>query len=115
MKGIELIYKERQEQIVKHGYTPEFELANPQWYADGQRIKAAEFCMHFGFNLWPEGWNEVQMVKIMNKSTFDRFIVCGALLLAEWESGSGKVTENQIYGVAAILDNMMNIFPSRDC
>ena len=88
--GIELIAKERDEQIKKHGYTTlkdaahnaneQLSLAagwlcyNEQGCADMEEV-SEEQC--------PQGWNEMLWAKMCAKPYKERLIIAGALIAAE--------------------------------
>lgn len=88
MTGIELITKEREEQLNKHGFSVEgdsevncvFQLGNA----------ASTLCLNDGFLpadlnevLCPEDWNTKYWIKMINKSYKNRLIIAGALIAAE--------------------------------
>lgn len=88
--GIELIAKERQEQIEKHGRT----IADDVKYNyAGQLAMAAEFLMQPGeyqpaakkalLYHCPSGWDETIWLKMCYKNEVDRKIIAGALMAAE--------------------------------
>jgi len=77
--GIELIAKERDEQINKHG----FNVTRDSGYAANQLIKAALFAINPDQFEWPYYWLESFRNKIMKKHILDRLVVAGALIAAE--------------------------------
>jgi len=77
--GIELITKERDEQINKHG----FDVTKDSGYADNELIKAALFAINPNQFEWPFYWQEIYRDKIMKKHILDRLAVAGALIAAE--------------------------------
>lgn len=79
MTGAELIAQERKEQIEKHG----FSVANDQYYAQGQLIDAAMFCIDPVMNGWPDGWDDHFEDKIRSKDRIGRLQVAGAFIAAE--------------------------------
>lgn len=86
MKGIELIAKERNEQIEKHGRTPEHDYHNN---FDGQLPWAAS-CLAFDeIQDWdarheaPVNWDLETWQKMHDKSHKERLIIAGALIAAE--------------------------------
>jgi hypothetical protein len=81
--GIELIAEERQEQISKHGYSPE----NDKQYINDELIDAA--MQYLGGDLiscWPESWDKKSYKPNNPESTHDRIDelkIAGALIAAE--------------------------------
>lgn len=75
--GIELIAKERQEQIEKHGFTAEHD----KQYIHGELTDAA----HFALTLqgWPRTWSEKHKNIIKMKPYKERCVIAAALLVAE--------------------------------
>lgn len=109
--AIDLIKEERQSQIEKHGYSAEFHKANPEWYADGQLVQAASFCVNSAHNEWPEGWKPEAAEKIKSKDEIGRLACAGAFLLAQLEV-FGKND-----GVSAYLGRVeagLNLFLKRE-
>lgn len=78
--GAELIARERNEQIVKHGFD---ETRDTQYYAEGELIDAANFCL--GTSAFPSNWNKIYAEKIMKKNKLDKLKVAGALIAAEMD------------------------------
>ncbi len=76
--GIELITKEREEQIKKHGYTQEHD----DQHKDGALINAAIFAITLRGEWRQKGW-EIFEAKMLEKSYDKRIIVAGALIAAE--------------------------------
>lgn len=87
MTGIELIAKERLEQIEKHGRTVEAD----KKYTKNQLLNAAIVIANHKMNLNPEeidelcpvGWNLKIWRKMMAKDYKSRLVISGALLAAE--------------------------------
>lgn len=81
--GIELIDKERQEQVEKHGW----DLNHDQDYGANELSRAARFCLSpQDKSLWP--WRDGDigtyfMEKIISKNYEQRLIICGAFCAAE--------------------------------
>lgn len=84
--GIELIAKERQEQIDKHGYLVRDDTFNND---ECQLAVAAEMLLAsvheegIDSKSFPEGWNEELCYKILGKSYEEKLIIAGALIAAE--------------------------------
>jgi len=78
--GIELIAKERQEQIEKHGRTI-------AWDADRnsaeELITAAHAAIDADDGQFPASWDLVAIQKICDKPYKERLIIAGALIAAE--------------------------------
>ena len=77
--GVELIAKERIEQIVKHGWS----LYDDTSYSDEQLLKAALFCIDQKRFEWPFGWISKFRDKIIWKNRIQQLTVAGALIAAE--------------------------------
>lgn len=73
--GVQLIEKERQEQIHKHGYS----LVHDDQYTKGQLIDAAVFALTL--NGWPKGWGSSRVIG--KKAYKERVVIAGAFLAAE--------------------------------
>jgi len=112
--GIELIAKERQEQIEKHGWP----IHSDRDYGRGQLLQAAEFCLdqarrkqtgiEVDIQTWPEGWRKHFEGKIRSKSAIQQYIVAGAFYVAEHDRTGddySKIT-NQI---AAEIDRLISV------
>lgn len=90
MKGIELIAKEREEQIIKHGRTIEKDYA----LNSGTELSmAASALIMFSdpdeddklemFGHLPSNWSSNVSKKLINKSYKERLVIAGALIAAE--------------------------------
>ena len=83
--GVELIAKERQEQIEKHGYLSIEDERND----GGQLSYAAEMLLAqeheegIDSSCFPDGWSHDNCVKMLNKPYKARLIIAGALIAAE--------------------------------
>ena len=88
MTGIEMIAKERQEQIEKHGRTVDNDVIENNHYQlseaaglltaldmDDFQVTSAECC--------PVDWDEKIWEKMFNKSYEERLVIAGALIAAE--------------------------------
>lgn len=80
MTGIELIAKERHEQIEKHGHTTEKDVGNNN---NEQLIQAVFGLIHHKYGEMPDEWDFEVVQKMMLKSLKDRLIIAGALIAAE--------------------------------
>jgi hypothetical protein len=80
--GIELIEKERTEQLEKHGRTIERDIAeNPEGeLRDAAIILISNWPMLMDF---PENWQDDIMEHVIKKSYKERLIIAGALIAAE--------------------------------
>lgn len=87
--GIELIAKERQEQIQKHGYTIEEDKKyNGSFECPLTKVASALSIDDNGNRLAkeamkPMNWSQESWDKMMNKSYKDRLVIAGALIAAE--------------------------------
>lgn len=86
--GISLIAKEREEQIQKHGFTPEWD----KGYKDYELLKAANLLLYSPDELSPmnafksialPNWDQSRLEKMDNKPYKERLIIAGALIAAE--------------------------------
>ncbi len=87
MTGIELIAKERQEQIEKHGRTIIKDVAENSrptgYYKMLPLLVAATNCLGTVSGLpWPDYWDKAVCEKIELKSRKDQLIIAGALIAA---------------------------------
>ena len=81
MNGIELIAKERQEQIEKHGRTIEQDV---QLNTVGQLGFAVVSLCSGNFNKQcPVGWDKGIWMKMIAKPYAERLVIAGALIAAE--------------------------------
>jgi len=82
LTGVELIAKERAEQIEKHGKTVEKDCLHNK---NKELITVARELLttHPGNMGFPENWNRSQVHKIASKPYKERLIVAGALIAAE--------------------------------
>ena len=93
MTGIELIAKEREEQIEKHGFNAEHDAR--QYNSKGELIQAACYLLckdsllieahpsNLRYALFPSAWNEDYKTKFDQKDDLQSIIVAGALIAAE--------------------------------
>lgn len=84
--GIELIAKERQKQIDKHGFTGEHHANHPEWYDQNQLIEAASFLStpHVSPNTWyPLNWDYNWFYDLCNRNYEERLAIAGSLIAAE--------------------------------
>lgn len=81
MTGIELIAKERQEQIEKHNRRVIDDIAQN---SDGELILVATILLKIVGGLpWPTKWDKEICNKMYQKSHKERMIIAGALIAAE--------------------------------
>lgn len=85
LSGVELISKERQHQIDKHGFTAEHHALNSEkWYSKNQLMEASvKIGAPVPYNSAPENWDEEWFKKLCDKPYKDRLIIAGALIAAE--------------------------------
>ena len=87
--GIELIAKERVEQIEKHGFTLSFDKSKNKGsqMSFGAALLCAPNPMHFASlaNNYgcPRGWSPDLWKKMIDKPHKDRLVIAGALIAAE--------------------------------
>jgi hypothetical protein len=82
MTGIELIAKERQEQIEKHGFSPKHDM--DIYHLNGELRLAAEYLISSNENpYYPDNWDEKYKNKFDSKTYIERLATAGALLAAE--------------------------------
>ena len=92
MTGIELIAKERQEQIEKHGFTTHIDTNQNR---DRELVTAAIALLqeHPSIIDFPESWLVNTLThKMRNKSYGERLVIAGALIAAEID----RITHNQL-------------------
>lgn len=79
--GIELIAKERQEQIEKHGYTVEHDV---DVNGDITLIQVAIYCLDptHEFLRYPKHWDEKYKHILRQKPRVERFAIAGAFIAA---------------------------------
>lgn len=83
LSGVELIAKERQEQLEKHDHSIE---DDAEFNRSGQLSEAAAklVCEDIVIDLaTPRGWNNEYWQYVIHKSYEDRLIIAGALIAAE--------------------------------
>lgn len=80
MTGIEMIAKEREEQLNKHKKTVEDDATFNTVYS---MTNVAMSCLCKCWAYWPEGWSKELFEKILNKPTEERLAIAGALIAAE--------------------------------
>ncbi len=79
MTGIELITKERFEQLEKHRWDG----VHDDKFIHLQLKNGAIYSLTKDENWWPSGWDEHYKNKIQHKNYKERLIVAGALIAAE--------------------------------
>ena len=80
MTGIELIAKERQEQIEKHGFTLDHDFYHE---TSENIIGAAIGAITADMGKFPVNWEDHLVYKIVSKPYCERLVIAGALLAAE--------------------------------
>lgn len=110
LTGIQLIAKERQEQIEKHG----FDVEHDEYYSHGELVDAFNFCIAQARKdysakerSWPEHWDEHFKQKIIKKSKIGQLTVAGAFLKAENERCKTDIYDDLIDGLAAEIDRLL--------
>lgn len=79
MTGVELIAKERAEQLEKHGW----DATHDDEHKEEQLTGVALYALTWDVDFWPDDWDDELMVKIAAKTEKERLIVAGALIAAE--------------------------------
>jgi hypothetical protein len=79
MTGIELIAKERQEQIERHGFLPDGDLK----YEKGELLHFADYMIFSNNVKLPNCFNTDIINHLHTKSRIEQLAVAGALLAAE--------------------------------
>lgn len=90
--GVELIAKERQEQISKHSRTEERDIKEN---AGGQLQAAALYILAMDYNenaedYYPEDWSEEFQLSLEKKTQKERLVIAGALIAAEIDRQTQK-------------------------
>jgi hypothetical protein len=87
MTGVELIAKERQEQIEKHGRTVEYDVFINK---SMQLSEAAASLIHPDistprkrFSVMPTNWDDGLSLRMCKKQYLERLVISGALIAAE--------------------------------
>jgi len=99
--AIELVAKERQEQIEKHGFNADYVKNHPEYYEDNQMANVARGLIFPTTEFSPmqtvidlkgaEGWN-VDYLKYAESKTYkERLIIAAALIVAELDRINGIV------------------------
>ena len=83
MTGIELIAKERQEQIEKHGHTPESDFQKYKGIRSGELTWAANAAATAEFGEFPKRWPNEICKTIIGKPEIERLAIACALIAAE--------------------------------
>lgn len=83
MTGIELIAKERQEQIEKHGHTPESDFQKYNGMYSPELTWAANAAATADLGEFPKIWPDELCNKILDKPEIERLAIAGALIAAE--------------------------------
>lgn len=85
--GIDLIKKEREEQILKHGRTTELDIQTNKGkqLADAASILASPQIgtPRKRLSVMPSDWDDTISLKMCSKSYKERLIIAGALIAAE--------------------------------
>lgn len=112
--GIELIKKEREEQIHKHGFSLQ---KDAEFYKNGELLQAADFCLEQARikagvqkNMqlaWPDGWDLYFRDKIYGKSVIDQLTVCGAFILAEKDRTNDDDLDEAIKKISSKINNLI--------
>lgn len=111
--GIELIERERHEQIYKHGFTLE---KDDKYYKNGELVQAALHCLErVGYNVgfvntkhkWPKGWSRHFEDKIAFKDDIGKLKVAGAFYMAENHRLGKAKHSKQITRIAEMINDLI--------
>lgn len=78
--GVSLIAAERQEQIVKHGFSVE---KDSEFYSNNELVVGANFSLNEGNMIFPKNWDEKFAKKIKAKDRIGQLKVAGTFIAAE--------------------------------
>jgi len=95
MTGIELIAKERQEQIEKHGISVEHDVRFNRAHQLGNAAavlatEQGQFTARKRLGMMPLDWDDAQALKMCKKNHKERLIIAGALIAAELDRISAE-------------------------
>lgn len=79
MTGLELIAKERKEQIEKHGWNAEHD----DQHREEQLTGVALYALTEDIDFWPDDWDDDVLIKIAAKNAKEKLAVAGAMIAAE--------------------------------
>lgn len=88
--GIQRIARERDEHLTKHG----FDVTRDKEYEEGELASAALYCLTLDESHWPAKWREADRLKIFRKQWYDRLVVAGSLLAAEFDRHTAMRQQN---------------------
>ena len=77
--GARMIYKERIEQITKHGYDVDSDKAND----NGELIRAAAALLLDDVDIFPSWWDNKFFYRTINRDKRERYAIAGALVAAQ--------------------------------
>ena len=91
--GVQLITEEREKQISKHGFTGEHHFNHPEWYENGQLIRASQILLTKTidserikkYHLFPKNWDAEWFKNLCDRPYNERMIIAGALIGAEFD------------------------------
>lgn len=92
LSGIELIAKEREEQLVKHGITIIDDSKNN---ANGELIDAATYLLTSDPLYWPSNWSQQKREKLDSKSKTEKMTIAAALIAADID----RICYNELLGL----------------
>lgn len=113
--GMELIKKERREQIYKHRFSLK---RDAEFYKNGELIQAAKHTLEKigkgpGFKSikypFPDGWDVYFARTIRMKSDIEKLIVAGAFYMAERDRRKNTDFTMRILQIAKRIDQLQSI------
>jgi hypothetical protein len=78
--SIDLIKKEREEQIMKHKFSIAYDVDKN---TEGQLVEGALALLTLDFSLFPETWDKTMCEHMFNKTYEERLIVAATCIAAE--------------------------------
>jgi len=78
--GIDLIKKEREEQIMKHKFSIAYDVDKN---TDGQLVDGALALLALDFDCFPESWDKTMCEHMFGKTYEERLVTAATLIVAE--------------------------------
>lgn len=99
-----LIMREREKQLIKYSVEQDREK-----YKAGELLQAAKFVTTLEEEDFPGGWNEEFKAKIKEKGELERYIISGALCLAQNDVEPNDMAILSLEGLIEIGDKMLEL------